>query len=100
MSGRKRNGHPLFVQSDAYILYGATVTFQVCATALYGTELRRAMPDCDVRFHSITFVVSRGGIAGGKPATQFADLGLCANGASAPLLFGRVSRFPDIVTSA
>jgi len=48
----------------------------------------------------MTFVVSRGGIAGGKPATQFADLGLCANGASAPLLFGRVSRFPDIVTTA
>jgi len=48
-------------------------------------------------FHSITSVVSS---VGSLAANQLADFGLCANGASAPLLFGRVSPFPDIVRPA
>src|SRR4029077_656010 len=37
-------------------------------------------------FHSIAFVVSSSEVAGGKPDAQFAEFGMCADGASAPLL--------------
>ena len=37
-------------------------------------------------FHPIAFVVSSSEVAGGKPDAQFAEFGMCADGASAPLL--------------